>query len=178
MKVLAIDIGGTHVKLLVTGQKEHSEFASSPDLTPAMLLAGVRRVAKDWKYDTVSFGYLQKLFDDRVELRLGRIGAGDDFLVCQYDYLFMQNGFDGNPVGIFFNSPGMTAYGICRERYRRFQRRLALQPWSGRATGSDRAALVVQPQSGFALEHDSKSDWHSNDDGHHDADGFVRRPRA
>ena len=38
MKVLAIDIGGTHVKLLVTGQKEHSEFACSPELTPAMLL--------------------------------------------------------------------------------------------------------------------------------------------
>ena len=51
-----------------------------------------------------------KLFNDRVELSLGRIAAGDDFLVSVYDYLFMQNGFDGNPVGIFFNSPGMTAY--------------------------------------------------------------------
>ena len=38
MKVLAIDIGGTHVKLLVTGQKEHSEFASSPELTPEIVL--------------------------------------------------------------------------------------------------------------------------------------------
>ena len=38
MNVLAIDIGGTHVKLLVTRQKAHSEFASSPELTPAMLL--------------------------------------------------------------------------------------------------------------------------------------------
>jgi hypothetical protein len=57
MKVLAIDIGGTYVKLLVTGQKEHSEFASIPGLTPAMLLAGVRNLAKDWKYGAVSFGY-------------------------------------------------------------------------------------------------------------------------
>ncbi len=57
MNVLAIDIGGTHVKLLVTGQKMHSEFASCHDLTPTMLLAGVRRVAKDWKYDAVAFGY-------------------------------------------------------------------------------------------------------------------------
>jgi porin len=54
--------------------------------------------------------YQQKLVDDRVELRVGRLAAGDDFLVSPYDYLFMQNGFDGNPVGIFFNSPGMTAY--------------------------------------------------------------------
>jgi porin len=61
-------------------------------------------------FHLIDLAYQQKLFDDRVELRLGRIGAGDDFLVCQYDYLFMQNGFDGNPVGIFFNSPGMSAY--------------------------------------------------------------------
>ena len=54
--------------------------------------------------------YQQKLFENRIELSLGRIAAGEDFLVCQYDYLFMQNGFDGNPVAIFFNSPGMSYY--------------------------------------------------------------------
>ena len=48
--------------------------------------------------------------NDRVELRAGRIAAGDDFLVSPYNYVFVQNGFDGNPVGIFFNAPGMTAY--------------------------------------------------------------------
>ena len=58
----------------------------------------------------VNIAYQQKLFDDCVELRLGRIAAGDDFLVSPYNYGFVQNGFDGNPVGIFFNSPGMTAY--------------------------------------------------------------------
>jgi len=61
-------------------------------------------------FHVVDLAYQQKLYDDRVEFRIGRIGAGDDFLVCPYDYLFMQNAFDGNPVGIFFNSPGMTAY--------------------------------------------------------------------
>jgi porin len=58
----------------------------------------------------VNVAYLQKLFDDRLEFRIGRIAAGDDFLVSPYNYVFVQNGFDGNPVGIFFNSPGMTAY--------------------------------------------------------------------
>ena len=56
-----------------------------------------------------SLAYLQKLFDDRVKVRLGRIAAGDDFLVSPYNYIFVQSGFDENPVGIFFNSPGMTA---------------------------------------------------------------------
>jgi porin len=57
-----------------------------------------------------NLAYVQKLFDDRVEFRLGRIATGDDFLVSPYNYVFVQSGFDGNPVGIFFNSPGMTTY--------------------------------------------------------------------
>jgi porin len=61
-------------------------------------------------FHVIDVAYQQKLFDDRVEFRIGRIAAGDDFLVSQYDYLFMQNGFDGNPVGIFLNAPGMSAY--------------------------------------------------------------------
>lgn len=61
-------------------------------------------------FHLIDVAYQQKLFDDRVDFRVGRIATGDDFLVSPYDWLFMQNGFDGNPVGIFFNSPGMTAY--------------------------------------------------------------------
>jgi polyphosphate glucokinase len=57
MKVLAIDIGGTHVKILATGQREHREFESGPRLTPATMAAGVRKLAKDWSYDVVSIGY-------------------------------------------------------------------------------------------------------------------------
>jgi porin len=61
-------------------------------------------------FRVVDLAYQQQLFDDRLELRIGRISGNDDFQVCQYDYFFMQNGFDGNPVGIYFNAPGMSAY--------------------------------------------------------------------
>src|SRR5262245_5820559 len=70
----------------------------------------VQQVFGGETFHLINIAYLQKLFDDRVELRLGRIGTGDDFLVSPYNYVFVQNGFDGNPVGIFFNSPGMSAY--------------------------------------------------------------------
>jgi porin len=70
----------------------------------------VQQVFGGETYHLINLAYLQKLLDDRVELRLGRIATGDDFLVSPYNYVFVQNGFDGNPVGIFFNSPGMTAY--------------------------------------------------------------------
>jgi len=70
----------------------------------------VQQVFGGETFRVVNVSYLQKLFDDRVEFRLGRIATGDDFLVSRYNYLFVQNGFDGNPKGIFVNAPGTTAY--------------------------------------------------------------------
>jgi polyphosphate glucokinase len=42
MSVLAIDIGGTHVKILATGQKERREFQSGPKLTPKLMVVESR----------------------------------------------------------------------------------------------------------------------------------------
>jgi polyphosphate glucokinase len=57
MKVLAIDIGGANVKILATGQKERRRFESGPKLTPKLMVAGVKNLAKGWAYDVVSIGY-------------------------------------------------------------------------------------------------------------------------
>src|SRR5262247_1473938 len=57
MNVLAIDIGGTHVKILATGKDERREFESGPKLTPQSMVATVKKLAKDWKYELVSIGY-------------------------------------------------------------------------------------------------------------------------
>jgi porin len=70
----------------------------------------VQQVFGGQTYRIVDVAYQQKLLDGRIELRVGRIAAGDDFLVSPYNYVFVQNGFNGNPVGVFFNAPGMTAY--------------------------------------------------------------------
>ena len=64
----------------------------------------VQQVFGGETYRIVDVAYRQRLFGDRVEFRVGRIAAGDDFLVSPYDYVFVQNGFDGNPVGVFFNA--------------------------------------------------------------------------
>ena len=57
MNVLAIDTGGTHVKILATGEKTHREFSSGPTLTPRRMVAAVKKLAGDWKYDVISIGY-------------------------------------------------------------------------------------------------------------------------
>ena len=57
MRVLVVDIGGTHVGILATGQEEPRKFASGPTMTPEQMVAGVKQLAGDWKYDVVSLGY-------------------------------------------------------------------------------------------------------------------------
>ena len=56
MNVLVIDIGGTHVKILATGQDTSRQFDSGPTLTPKKMVSQVRKLASDWKYDGVSIG--------------------------------------------------------------------------------------------------------------------------
>jgi porin len=70
----------------------------------------IQEVSGSETFRVVDVAYQQKLFDDHLEFRVGRIATADDFLVSPYDYLFMQNGFNGFPHGIAFNAPGMTVY--------------------------------------------------------------------
>jgi len=57
MKILAIDVGGTHVKVLLAGRKVHRQFDSGPNLTPQRMVEEVRKLVVDWKYDAVSIGF-------------------------------------------------------------------------------------------------------------------------
>ncbi|MGB2692492.1 MAG: carbohydrate porin [Thermodesulfobacteriota bacterium] len=60
-------------------------------------------------YKLVDLSIQQSLFEDKLNIRLGRIAGGDEFLSSPLYWLFVQNGIDGNPVGIFFNV-GFSAY--------------------------------------------------------------------
>jgi polyphosphate glucokinase len=76
MKVLVVDVGGTHVKILATGQKEKREFRSSPTLTARQMVAGVKQLARDWKYDAVSIGYPGVVLNNRVIAEPHNLGSG------------------------------------------------------------------------------------------------------
>ena len=66
MNVLTIDIGGTNIKILATGQKEPRKFASGPTLSPRQMVDGVKKLAADWKYDVVSIGYPGVVVKNRI----------------------------------------------------------------------------------------------------------------
>ena len=57
MNILAVDVGGTHVKVLVSGQTAARKFDSGPGLVPRRMVSGVKKIADDWTYDAVSIGY-------------------------------------------------------------------------------------------------------------------------
>ena len=76
MKVLAVDVGGTHVKVLVTGQTEPRRFLSGPKMTPRQMIAGVKEITKDWKYDVVSIGYPGLVLRSRVATEPHNLGRG------------------------------------------------------------------------------------------------------
>ena len=57
MKVLVIDIGGTHVKIYATGHPEAVKLPSGPKLTPRKMVKAVREATAGWNYSVVSIGY-------------------------------------------------------------------------------------------------------------------------
>jgi predicted NBD/HSP70 family sugar kinase len=56
-RVLVIDVGGTHIKMLATGQKEVRKIPSGPTMTAGKMVRVVKECVKDWKFDCVSLGY-------------------------------------------------------------------------------------------------------------------------
>jgi len=57
MNVLMIDIGGTNVKVMVTGREERRKFPSGPTLTAEEMVAGVKSATADWDFDAVTIGF-------------------------------------------------------------------------------------------------------------------------
>jgi polyphosphate glucokinase len=78
MKVLVIDVGGTHVKLLASGHKTRLEFDSSPKLTAKKMVAGVKAATAraGWKYEAISMGYPGPVMHDRPVMEPHNLGKG------------------------------------------------------------------------------------------------------
>jgi polyphosphate glucokinase len=56
-KVLVIDVGGTNVKMLATGQKEPRKYPSGPTMTAQRMVQIVKQNTRDWEYEYISLGY-------------------------------------------------------------------------------------------------------------------------
>jgi polyphosphate glucokinase len=82
MNVLVVDVGGTNVKVLATGQTEPRKFPSGRKMTPKQMVAGVKQITSDWKYEVVAIGYPGLVHNGKPAAEphnLGRAWVGFDF---------------------------------------------------------------------------------------------------
>jgi polyphosphate glucokinase len=80
--VLAVDVGGSHVKVLLSSGGERRRFDSGPELTPQELVEGVAALTRDWAYDVISVGVPTPVKEGRIvsePVHLGRGWVGFDF---------------------------------------------------------------------------------------------------
>jgi polyphosphate glucokinase len=74
--VLTVDVGGSHVKVLLSSGGERRRFDSGHALTAQQMVDGVKGVTGDWAYDVVSVGVPAPVRDDRVLSEPVNLGGG------------------------------------------------------------------------------------------------------
>jgi len=82
MRVLVVDVGGTNVKILATGQQTPRKFPSGRKMTPGAMVSGVKALAGSWEYDAVAIGYPGRVHRGKIVVEphnLARRWVGFDF---------------------------------------------------------------------------------------------------
>jgi predicted NBD/HSP70 family sugar kinase len=102
LKVLVLDVGGTHVKILMTGQKEPVKFVSGPTMTAQKMVAGVKRAIRGWKFDCISIGYPGPIVNSHPLREPHNLGGG--WMGMNFSKAF------GHPVKVI-NDAAMQALG-------------------------------------------------------------------
>jgi polyphosphate glucokinase len=102
LKILVIDIGGTHIKAVATGHKNRIRFDSGPTMTPARMVKEVLKATEGWEYEAVSIGYPGPVVDGQPARNPYNLGGG----WVRFDF---QKAFS-RPVRIL-NDAAMQALG-------------------------------------------------------------------
>jgi len=75
-KVLAIDVGGSHVKILATGQSERRRVVSGPKMTAEQMVDAVKKLADGWDYDVIAMGYPGPVLHNKPVVDPRNLGSG------------------------------------------------------------------------------------------------------
>lgn len=105
MKILVIDVGGTHVKFLASGRRTPVKIVSGPTLTPRRMVAAAKRATQGWTYDAVSIGYPGAVLHGRPVHEPYNLGPG--WVGFDFRKVF------GKPVKVV-NDAAMQALGSYR----------------------------------------------------------------
>ena len=100
-RILVVDVGGSNVKLLIS-RTERRKFKSGPKLTPRAMVAQIKPLITDWKFDAISMGFPAPVRDGQIRSEPKHLGKG-----------WVRFDFDkalGRPVRIL-NDAAMQALG-------------------------------------------------------------------
>ncbi len=75
-RILVLDIGGSHVKMLASGAKVPRAFPSGPSLTAKRMVAQVLAIAAGWEFDVLSLGYPGPVIHGRIAAEPHNLKAG------------------------------------------------------------------------------------------------------
>jgi polyphosphate glucokinase len=103
--VLSIDVGGTHVKALVSGQRTPRKAVSGPTMSAAAMVTAVKALVSDWTYDVVAIGYPGPVVNGRPVAEPHNLAPG--WVGFDYEKAFRR------PVRIV-NDAAMQALGSYR----------------------------------------------------------------
>jgi polyphosphate glucokinase len=101
-RVLVIDVGGTNIKLLATGQREPRKIPSGPSMTARKMVRVVKDGVRDWKFDRISLGYPGPIINGHPLREPHNLGGG-------WVGFNFQKAF-GHPVKVI-NDAAMQALG-------------------------------------------------------------------
>jgi hypothetical protein len=74
-KILVLDVGGTHVKMMISG-RERRKFKSGPKMTPREMVAQIKDELKGWKFDLVAIGFPAPVRNGRIVTEPKHLGKG------------------------------------------------------------------------------------------------------
>jgi polyphosphate glucokinase len=103
--VLAVDVGGSHVKALTSRAKARRRFVSGPSLTAEEMVAGTLEAVKGWSWDVVTVGIPTPVRADKVIAE--PVNLGDGWVGFDYESAF------GKPTKVV-NDAVMQAVGSYR----------------------------------------------------------------
>jgi polyphosphate glucokinase len=105
MRILVVDVGGSHVKILATGRRIPIKIPSGPTMTPTAMVRDVRAAAKSWRYEAVSVGYPGAVLHGKPVTEPANLAQG--WVGFNYKRAF------GRPVKVI-NDAAMQAWGSYR----------------------------------------------------------------
>lgn len=105
-RILVIDVGGTHVKLMISRFRKR-KFKSGRKMTPRQMISGIKELLDGWKYDAVSIGFPSPVINGRIASEPKNLGEG--WLGFNFEKAL------GKPVRLI-NDAAMQALGSYRGR--------------------------------------------------------------